>query len=88
MCCKCYEKDFDFEPENDDVVVNAGGAARAVLMEISDALIDLCNWLEVGEIKINVSQECESGNTVFKAKVDGKKVLEVKANDFVSYLSD
>lgn len=80
MCCNNNERE--------EVIVGTGGAVRTVLMDMSDFLIDLCQELEVGEIKINVSQDYETGDIVFKAKVDGKKVLEVKANDFVPYFAD
>lgn len=82
MCCEHCENDFN--PE-EDIIVNAGGAVRAVLMDIGDVLIDLCKGLNIDEIKINVSQDYETGELKFKAKVDGQKVLEVKANDFVPY---
>ena len=85
MCCEHCENDFN--PE-EDILVDTGGAVRAVLMEISDILIDLCQGLNINEIKIKVSQDYETGDTVCKAKVDGKKVLEVKANDFVPYFAD
>lgn len=85
MCCEHCENNFN--PE-DDILVDTGGEVRSVLMEISDILIDLCQGLEIGEIKIKVSQDYETGYSVFKAKVDGKKVLEVKADDFVPYFAD
>lgn len=80
MCCN--------QNESEELIVGAGGAVRTILMDLSDMLIDLCQELEVGEIKINVSQDFNTGDTVFKAEVDGKKVLEVKANDFVPYFAD
>lgn len=48
----------------------------------------MCKGLDIGEIKINVSQDYETGDLHFKAKVDGKKVLEMKANDFTPYFGD
>ena len=54
-------------------------------MDIGDVLMTMCKGLDIGEIKINVSQDYETGELKFKAKVDGQKVLEVKANDFVPY---
>ena len=82
MCCEHCENDFN--PE-EDVIVDIGGAVRSVLMDIGDVLIDMCNGLDIDEVKINVSQDYETGELKFKAKVDGQKVLEVKANDFVPY---
>ena len=79
MCEHC-EKEFEFNPE-EDIFVDAGGAVRAVLMDIGDVLMDLCKGFDIGEIKINVKQEYETGELKFKAKVDGYKVLEMKAND-------
>ena len=80
MCCENCEKEFDFNPE-EDVLVDTGGAVRTVLMDMGDVLMDLCKGLDIGEIKINVSQGYETGELKFKAKVDGYKVLEMKAND-------
>lgn len=85
MCCEYRKKDFD--PE-EDIIVDAGGAARSVLMDIGDVLIDLYKDLDIGEIKIKVSQNYDTGDTVFKAKVDGEKVLEITANGFVPYVTD
>lgn len=85
MCCEHCENDFN--PE-EDIIVDTGGAVRSVLMDIGDVLIDICKGLDIGEIKINVSQDYETGELKFKAKVDGQKVLEIKANDFVSYIGD
>lgn len=87
MCCENCEKEFDFNPE-EDVIVDIGGAVRSVLMDIGDVLIDLCKDLDIGEIKIKVSQNYDTGDTVLKAKVDGEKVLEITANDFVPYVTD
>lgn len=85
MCCEHCENDFN--PE-EDILVDTGGAVRSVLMEISDVLIGLCNGLELDEIKIKVSHNYDTGDTTFKAKVDGEKVLEITANDFVPYITD
>lgn len=85
MCCEHCENDFN--PE-EDILVDTGGAVRSVLMEISDVLIGLCNGLELDEIKIKVSHNYNTGDTTFKAKVDGEKVLEITANDFVPYIAD
>ena len=87
MCCENCEKEFDFNPE-EDVIVDIGGAVRSVLMGVGDALMDICKGLNIGEIKINVSQDYETGELKFKAKVDGDKVLEITANDFVPYIAD
>ena len=85
MCCEHCENDFD--PE-EDIIVDTGGAVRSVLMDIGDVLIDLCNGLDIDEIKIKVSHNYDTEETVFKAKVDGEKVLEMKANDFSPYCGD
>lgn len=85
MCCEHCESDFN--PE-EDVIVDTGGAVRSVLMDIGDVLIDMCNGLDIDEIKIKVSHNYDTGDTVFKAKVDGEKVLEITANDFVPYIAD
>ena len=87
MCCENCEKEFDFNQE-EDVIVDIGGAVRSVLMDVGDVLMDLCKGLDIGEIKINVSQDYETGELKFKAKVDGQRVLEMKANDFVPYFGD
>lgn len=84
MYCERCENEFEFNPK-EDVLVDVGGAVRTVLMDIGDILMSLCSGLDIGEIKINVSQDYETGELKFKAKVDGQKVLEVKANDFVPY---
>ena len=84
MCCENYEKEFDFNPE-EDILVNAEGAVRSVLMDAGDVLMTMCKGFDIVEIKINVTQDYETGELKFKAKVDGQKVLEVKANDFVPY---
>ena len=85
MCCEHCENDFN--PE-EDIIVNAGGAVRAVLMDIGDVLIDLCKGLNIDEIKIKVSQNYDTENIMLKAKVDGETVLEIKSNDFVPYIAD
>ena len=85
MCCEHCESDFN--PE-EDIIVDTGGAVRSVLIDIGDVLIDICKGLDIDEIKIKASHNYDTGNTVFKAKVDGEKVLEITANDFVPYLAD
>lgn len=85
MCCEYRKKDFD--PE-EDIIVDAGGAVRSVLIDIGDVLIDLYKDLDIDEIKIKVSHNYDTGDTTFKAKVDGEKVLEITANDFVPYITD
>ena len=87
MSCENYEKEFDFNPE-EDILADVGGAVRSVLMDMGDALMNLCSGFDIGEIKINVSQDYETGELKFKAKVDGYKVLEMKANDVASYFGD
>ena len=86
MCEHC-ENEFEFNPE-EDALVDVGGAVRTVLVDIGDVLMTMCKGLDIGEIKISVSRDYETGDIVFKAKVDGKKVLEVKVNDFVPYFAD
>ena len=86
MCEHC-ENEFEFNPE-EDVIVDTSGAVRAVLMDMGDVLMDLCKGLDTGEIKLSVSRDYETGELKFKAKVDGQKVLEMKANDFVPYFGD
>lgn len=84
----CFEHcESDFNPE-EDIIVDTGGAVRAVLMDIGDVLIDLCKELDIDEIKIKVSQNYDTENIVLKAKVDGEKVLEITANDFVPYITE
>ena len=85
MCCENYEKDFS--PE-EDILVNAEGAVRSVLIDTGDVLMTMCKGFDIGEIKINVTQNYETGELKFKAKVDGQKVLEMKANDFTPYFGD
>ena len=84
MCCENCEKEFDFNPE-EDVIVDIGGAVRSVLMDVGDALMTMCKGLDIGEIKISVSLDYETDELKFKAKVEGGKVLEITANDFVPY---
>ena len=85
MCCEHCENDFNSE---EDIVVDTGGAVRSVLMDIGDVLIDLCAGLDIDEIKIKASHNYDTEEMVFKAKVDGEKVLEITANDFVPYIAD
>lgn len=85
MCCEHCENDFN--PE-EDIIVDTGGAVRSVLMDIGDVLIDLCNGLDIDEIKIKVSHNYDTRDTTFKVKVDGEKALEITANDFVPYITD
>ena len=58
------------------------------MMDVGDVLMTMCKGFDIGEIKINVSQDYETGELKFKAKVDGKKVLKMTANDFVPYIGD
>lgn len=87
MCCEHCESEFEFNQEK-DVLIDAVGAVRTVLMDMGDVLMDLCKGLDIGEIKISASQDYETGELRFKAKLDGQKVLEMKANDFVPYFWD
>ena len=84
MCEHC-ENEFEFNQE-EDILVGDGGVVRSVLMDTGDVLMTMCKGLDIGEIKINVSQDYETGELKFKAKVDGGKVLEITANDFVPYI--
>lgn len=86
MCEHC-ENEFEFNPE-EDVIVDIGGAVRSVLVDVGDVLMTMCKGLDIGEIKISVFQDYETGELKFKAKVDGQKVLEMKANDFVPCFGD
>lgn len=85
--CEYCEKEFEINP-GEDVFVDAGGAIRSILMDMGDVLMNLCSGFDIGEIKINVSQDYETGELKFKAKVDGNKVLEMKANDFVPWFEE
>ena len=85
MCCENCEKEFDFNPE-EDVIVDIGGAVRSVLMDVGDVLMDMCKGLDITEIKLKVSHDFDTDQITFKAKVDGEKVLEITANDFVPYI--
>ena len=84
MCCEHRKNDYDYENEMEmeDMVVDSGGALRTVLMSFGDSLIDLVNDLEVGELKITVSQNYNTGETEFKARADGNKVLEIKVDNY------
>lgn len=44
--------------------------------------------LDITEIKLKVSHDFDTDQITFKAKVDGDKVLEITANDFVPYIAD
>ena len=85
MCCEHCENDFN--PE-EDILADTGGAVRSVLMDVGDVLMDICKGLDITEIKLSISQDYETGKLKFKAKVDGQKVLEMKANDFTPYCGD
>lgn len=87
MCCENCEKEFDFNLE-EDVLVDTGGAVRTVLMDVGDVLMDMCKGLDITEIKLKVSHNYDTGDTILKAKVDGDKVLEITANDFTPYFGD
>ena len=84
MCEHC-ENEFEFNPE-EEMIVDTCGSVRSVLMDIGDVLIDICNGLDLDEIKNKVSHNYDTGDTILKAKVDGEKVLEITANDFVPYI--
>ena len=42
----------------------------------------------MNDIKELVSHDFDTGQITFKAKVDGDKVLEITANDFVPYITN
>ena len=84
MCEHC-EKEFEFNPK-EDILVDAGGAVRSVLMDVGDVLMDMCKGLDIEGIKIKVSHDFDTDQITFKAKVDGDKVLEITANDFEPYI--
>lgn len=86
MCEHC-ENEFEFNPE-EDILSDTGGAIRSVMMDVGDVLMTMCKGFDIGEIKINILRDYETGELKFKAKVDGQKVLEMKANDFVPYFGD
>ena len=86
MCEHC-ENEFEFNLE-EDILVDDGGAVRSVLMDAGDVLMTMCKGFDIGEIKISVFRDYETGELKFKAKVDGQKVLEMKANDFTPYFGD
>ena len=83
MCCEHCENDFN--PE-EDIIADTGGEVRSVLMDIGDVLLDICKGLDITEIKLKVSHDFDTDQITFKAKVDGDKVLEITANDFVPYI--
>ena len=87
MSCENYEKEFDFNPE-EDILADVGGAVRSVLMDAGDVLMDMCKGLDITEIKLKVSHDFDTDQITFKAKVDGETVLEIKSNDFVPYITD
>lgn len=86
MCEHC-ENEFELNPE-EDVLVDTGGAVRTVLMDVGDILMTMCKGLDITEIKLKVSHDFDTDQITFKAKVDGDKVLEITANDFVPYITD
>lgn len=87
MCCEHCENEFEFNPE-EDILVDVGGAVRSALVEAGDVLMGMCKGLDIEEIKIKVSHDFDTDQITFKAKVDGDKVLEITANDFVPYIAD
>ena len=70
-----------FELETEEIMVDANGVIRTILMSVGDVLIDMCNDLEINELKINVSYDFDNGSTILKAKVDGEKVLKITASN-------
>lgn len=77
----CEHRENYFEPETEGIMVDANGVIRAILMSVGDVLIDLCNDMEINELKINVSYDFDNGSTTLKAKVDGEKVLKITASN-------
>ena len=82
FCERCCDS------ETNDIIVSKDGAIRYVLREIGCKLVDLCRDLDIDKIKIKVYKDYDTGELKFKAKVDGQKVLEMKANDFTPYFED
>lgn len=77
----CEHRENYFEPETEEIMVDANGVIRTILMSVGDVLIDMCNDLEINELKINVSYDFDNGSTILKAKVDGEKVLKITASN-------
>lgn len=77
----CEHRENYFEPETEGIMVDANGVIRAILMSVGDVLIDLCNDMEINDLKINVSYDFDNGSTTLKAKVDGENVLKITANN-------
>lgn len=77
----CEHRENYFEPETEGIMVDANGVIRVILMSVGDVLIDLCNDMEINELKINVSYDFDNGSTTLKAKVDGEKVLKITASN-------
>lgn len=79
FCERCCDS------ETNDIIVSKDGAIRYVLREIGCKLVDLCRDLDIDKIKIKVYKDYDTGATIFKAKVNGEKVLEITADDFSQY---
>ena len=82
FCERCCDS------ETNDIIVSKDGAIRYVLREIGCKLVDLCWDLDIDKIKIKVYKDYDTGATIFKAKVNGEKVLEITADDFFQYYED
>lgn len=82
FCERCCDS------ETNDIIVSKDGAIRYVLREIGCKLVDLCRDLDIDKIKIKVYQDYDTGATIFKAKVDGEKAVEITANDFDPHYED
>lgn len=79
FCERCCDS------ETNDIIASKDGAIRCVLREIGCKLVDLCRDLDIDKIKIKVYKDYDTGATIFKAKVNGEKVLEITADDFSQY---
>ena len=83
MCCEYCEKNM--EHEEDDIIVNTNGIVRSAMRDIGDFLIWLCRELDIDEIKIKAYHDYDTCENIFKAKVDGKKVVKITENDSDTY---
>ena len=82
FCERCCDS------ESNDIIVSKDGAIRYAMREIGCGLIDLCRDLDIDKIKIKVYKDYDTGATIFKAKVDGEKVVKIAASDFESYTEE
>lgn len=64
--------------------ISEGNLYRAVFQSRKPKAEEFTDWI-TDEV---IPTLRETGELKFKAKVDGQKVLEIKANDFVPYFGD